>query len=84
MGDLDKMYSYEGLTAERTLVVMLHDLRTPVTSIVELSKLLLENSQTLTDDEQVQYLKTIQHYAEIVNTITDAVALSEQVLKLNK
>lgn len=84
MGSLDNHFNYDGLTAERTLVVMLHDLRTPVTSITELSKLLLENSQTLTDEEMTHHLQVIHQYARVIKAVTDSATLSDQVLSLNE
>lgn len=83
MGDPSSMYDYQGLTAERTLVVMLHDLRGPTNTIVGEAKLLLENTEALTEDEKELHLQTIQQVAERINTIIESVALSEQVLRLN-
>ena len=66
------------------LVVMLHDLRGPTNTIVGEAKLLLENAETLTEDEKVSHLQTIQLVADRINTIIESVALSEQVLRLSE
>ena len=55
---------------EAFIHTMSHDIRTPLTTIMAYSELML-GENTLTPEEQVQYLKLIQHKAEQIKDMTD-------------
>lgn len=55
---------------EAFIHTMSHDIRTPLTTIMAYSELML-GGNTLTPEEQVQYLKLIQHKAEQIKDMTD-------------
>lgn len=55
---------------EAFIHTMSHDIRTPLTTIMAYSELML-GENTLTPEEQIQYLKLIQHKAEQIKDMTD-------------
>jgi len=77
-------YDYTGLTAERTLIVMLHDLRGPTNTISGLLEFLMNADDTLSDEERLSYFQMLQQSNERIKSILFTVAESEQVLKLRE
>ena len=55
---------------EAFIHAMSHDIRTPLTTIMAYSEL-MSGENTFTPEEQIQYLKLIQHKAEQIKDMTD-------------
>jgi len=84
MDDPGSKYDYSGLTAERTPIVMLHDLRSPTNTISGLLELLINEDDTFSDEDRLSYFQMLQQSNERIKSILLTVAESEQVLKLRE